>query len=180
MNWRIMQIRGATFEDSAGIAKVQVDGYRAAYAGIYPPEYLDAFSYEEQENDWRAWMNKYPDDVLYVAESDKGGIISYALARPGETEIAGYDGELIALHVRAKDQRMGIGRLMLWMAAKGLRRAKCESMMLWTLEANPSNGFYGHLGAKRLDERKESEDQPSEISYGWPEIERIWKSSATS
>ena len=170
-----MQIRAATIEDSSGIAKVQVDGYRSAYAGIYPSEYLDAFSYEEQENDWHEWMNKYPDDVLYVAESDKGGIISYALARPGETELASYDSELIALHVRAKDQRMGIGRLMLWMAAKGLRRANCESMMLWTLEVNSSNGFYDHLGAKRLDARKESEGQPSEIAYGWSEIERVWK-----
>ena len=170
-----MQIRAATIEASSGIAKVQIDGYRAAYAGIYPTEYLDAFTYAEQEKDWHAWMNEYPDDVLYVAESDKGGIISYALARPGETEIVGYDGELIALHVRAKDQRMGIGRLMLWMAAKGLRRAKCESMMLWTLEANSSNGFYERLGAKHLDARKELEGQPSEIAYGWPEIERIWK-----
>ena len=170
-----MQIRIATTEDSAGIAKVQVDSYRLGYAGIYAPTYLDAFSYEEQEADWRTWMDEHPDDVLYVAEADKGGIISYALARPGETGIPGYDGELLALHVRAKNQRMGIGRLMLWMAAKGLRRAKCESMMLWTLEANPSSGFCEHRGAQLLDARKDEEGQPPEIAYGWPEIERIWK-----
>jgi len=174
-----MQIRIATTEDSAGIAKVQVDSYRSAYVGIYPPSDLDALSIEVQEAEWKGWKDKYPDDVVYVAESDKGGVIAYALARPGESGIPGYDGELIALHVRSKDQRMGIGRLMLWMAAKGLRRAKCESMMLWTFEANPSNAFYEHLGATLLDVRKESASHPLQVSYGWPEIERVWKQGTT-
>lgn len=170
-----MQIRIATTEDSAGIAKVQVDGYRTAYAGIYPPSDLDAFSIEMQEVEWKGWKDKYPDDVVYVAESDKGGVLAYALARPGETSVPGYDGELLALVVRSKDQRMGIGRLMLWMVAKGLRRAKCESMMLWTLEANPSNGFYEHLGAALLDGRKKSDGHAAEIAYGWANIESVWK-----
>jgi GNAT superfamily N-acetyltransferase len=170
-----MQIRGATVEDSAGIAKVQVDSYRSAYAGIFTPDYLEAFTYKEQEQDWRDWMVENPNDILYVAESDKGGILAYALARSGETRITGYDSELIALHVRAKSQRMGIGRLMLWTAAKELRRAKCDSMMLWTLEANPSCAFYEHLGATLLDVRKECGGQPVEIAYGWANVESVWK-----
>jgi GNAT superfamily N-acetyltransferase len=169
-----MQIRGATLEDSAGIAKVQVDSYRSAYAGIFRAEYLEAFTCEEQEQDWRNWMSEHPDDVLYVAESEKGGLLAYALARPGETGIDGYDSELIALHVREKSQRMGIGRLMLWTVAKELRRAKCHSLMLWTFEENPSCAFYDHLGATRLDERKESEGNPAEIVFGWPRIEQVW------
>ena len=47
--------------------------------------------------------------------------------------------------------------------------------MLWTLEANPTNKFYDHLGAKLLNVRRESESQTQEIAYGWPEIERVWK-----
>jgi GNAT superfamily N-acetyltransferase len=170
-----MQIRGATVEDSAGIAKVQVDSYRSAYAGIFTPDYLEAFTYEEQEQEWLNWMVENPNDILYVAESDKGGILAYALARSGETGITGYDSELIALHVRAKSQRMGIGRLMLWTAAKELRRAKCDSMMLWTFESNPSSAFYPHLGATLLDARKESDGHAAEIAYGWANIESVWK-----
>ncbi|MEW5871547.1 MAG: hypothetical protein AB1894_19895 [Chloroflexota bacterium] len=43
-----MKIRHATLEDSAGIAGVQVESYRRAYAGILPQSYLDHFTYEEQ------------------------------------------------------------------------------------------------------------------------------------
>ena len=44
------------FDEGTGIARVQVDSYRAAYAGIIPQRYLDQFSYEEQEQDWRDWI----------------------------------------------------------------------------------------------------------------------------
>jgi hypothetical protein len=48
-----LNIRKATIVDSAGLARVQVDSYRTAYAGIFPPAYLDHFTYEEQEQDYR-------------------------------------------------------------------------------------------------------------------------------
>lgn len=112
--------------------------------------------------------------MLYVAEADVGGIIAYGLARPGETEIPAYDSELIALHVRAKDQRKGIGRMLVSTIAKELHRVHCRSMMLWVLEANRSTGFYEHLGAMRLDARKAPDNHPPEIAFGWPVIERAW------
>ncbi|MFU8773596.1 MAG: hypothetical protein ACNA8H_14410 [Anaerolineales bacterium] len=46
-----MNICKATIEDSAGLARVQVDSYRTAYAGIFPQAYLAHFTHEEQ--DWR-------------------------------------------------------------------------------------------------------------------------------
>ena len=56
-----MQIRGATIKDTGGIAKVQVDSYRSAYAGIFSSAYLNAFTYQKQEEDWQYigfWTNK--------------------------------------------------------------------------------------------------------------------------
>ncbi|MCX6344936.1 MAG: hypothetical protein NT018_07660 [Armatimonadetes bacterium] len=41
-----MQIRKATIEDAAGIAKVGVDTWRNAYCGIISDEYLDGLNYE--------------------------------------------------------------------------------------------------------------------------------------
>jgi hypothetical protein len=48
----IVRIRKAKLEDSAGLARVQVDSYRTAYADIFPQDYLDHFSYEASMNGW--------------------------------------------------------------------------------------------------------------------------------
>ena len=54
-----MHVRKAEVEDSAGMARVQVDSYRTAYAGIMPQDYLDHFTYEEQAQDWRDFLREY-------------------------------------------------------------------------------------------------------------------------
>ena len=170
-----MQIRGGRIEDVAGIARVQVDGYRSVSAGICSVEYLDAFSYEHQEQEWRRWFAEPLNDILYVAEDDKGRIMAYALAHVGEGDIAGYDCELIALHVREKYQRMGIGRMLLWTLAQEARRAGGTSMMLWILEGNPSTAFCERLGASLLNERRDVEGCPPKIAYGWPSIKSVYR-----
>ena len=167
-----MQIRGAQSEDSPGIAKVQVDSYRNAYAGICSAAYLDALSHDEQEQDWREWFEAHPEDVILVAEDDKGRIIAYALGRP-EGSLPGFDSELIALHVREKNQRMGIGRLLLWTMARELHRRGCASLMLWIYEASKAHAFCDRMGAQRLDAEQIAEGQPAEIARGWPEIETV-------
>ena len=168
-----VQIRKATIEDSAGIARVQVDSYRMAYAGIFPQAYLDQFAYEEQEQDWREWITSRPEDLLYVAELMPGGIVGYALARPGPSAVPLYDSELIALHVRGPYQRQGLGRALVTAVAKELRRQGSRSLMLWVLEANRARGFYERLGGRLLDDRQMSGGQP-EVAYGWPVIEVLY------
>jgi hypothetical protein len=55
-------VRQATIGDSCGLARVQVDSYRRAYAGIFPPSYLAHFTYEEQEQDWHDLLSMVPSD----------------------------------------------------------------------------------------------------------------------
>ena len=167
-----MQIRGAQPEDSQGIARVQVGSYQSAYAGICSAEYLDALSVEEQESDWLKWFDTHPEDVLLVAEDDKGRIIAYALGRP-EASIPGFDSELIALHVREKNQRMGIGRLLLWTMARELKRRGCTSLMLWIYEASSAHAFYERMGAECLDAEQTVDGQPREVARGWASIETV-------
>jgi len=166
-----VKIRKAKIEDSAGLAGVQVDSYRMAYAGILPQSYLDQFSYEEQEQDWRDWMISRPVDLLYVAADATGEIVGYALARPGPTEIAPYDSELIALHVPLAHQRQGIGRQLVAVVAGQLQQVGCRSLMLWVLQENRARGFYERLGGKLLDESQVNWCDTIEVAYGWPAIE---------
>ncbi len=168
-----MGIREAAIEDSAGIARVQVDSYRTAYAGIFSQAYLNQFSYEEQERDWRDWITARPEDLLYVAELETGEIAGYALARPGPSGVRPYDSELVALHVRGARQRQGLGRGLVAAVAERLAQQGSRSMMLWVLEANESRGFYERLGGQLLDEVQVSSGQP-EVAYGWLAIEDLY------
>jgi hypothetical protein len=62
-------IRPARLEDAAAIARLQVDSYRDTYAGIFPRDYLDLFSYDDQASDWLALLSSATSDVILVAEA---------------------------------------------------------------------------------------------------------------
>jgi len=141
-----MQIRQAKVKDSAGLARVQVDSYQTAYAGLLPQPYLDRFTCTEQEQDWRDLLSCELNDIVYVAETDAGEIVGYALGRPGVSDVSPYDGELVALHVRRSHQRRGIGRRLVAAIAAQLQRRGCTSLMLWVLGENSSRLFYERLG----------------------------------
>lgn len=172
----MIPIRTASADDSADLARVQVDSYRTTYAGILPPDYLARLSYSEQEQDWRAWRSFHPKDILLVAESDDGEIVGYALGRPGLSNIAPYDSELAALHVRGRCQRQGIGRQLVATVATQLERQGCSSLMLWVLDKNPSRLFYERLGAQLIGEQTIELGQDVmavEVAYGWPNIKSL-------
>jgi len=171
----MVKMRRAGADDSPGLASVQVDSYRAAYAGLLPEEYLAHFSYEEQEQEWRDWLPSHPDDILLVAENDGGEVVGYALGRPGLAKIAGYESELLALHVRRLWQRMGIGRQLVSVLAGQLKRQGCTSLMLWVLRGNPARAFYEKLGGQLIGEQAITLDERGttavEVAYGWRDIQ---------
>lgn len=170
------KIRLATVEDSAALARIQVDSYRMAYAGILPPDYLNHFSYEEQTQDWRDLLGGVMTDVLYIAGNAAGEVVGYAVGRPGPTNLAGYDCELVSLHVRRADQWQGIGRQLVRVTAAWLQAHGCTSLMLWVLKQNPSRAFYEQLGGRLIGEQTimlGDDVQAVEVAYGWPEIARV-------
>ena len=179
-----MNLRQAKFEDSAGLAQVQVDSYRIAYASIFPPAYLEQFTYEEQTQDWHNLLSAESEDVLYVAETDGGEIVGYALGRPDPNEFPPYESEFAALHVRRAYQRQGIGRRLIAVVAAHLKREGCTSLMLWTLAQNPSRGLYEWLGGQLLGEKDWGGNEEygvavQEVAYGWTSIEPLAMLEAT-
>jgi ribosomal protein S18 acetylase RimI-like enzyme len=156
---------------------VQVDSYRTAYANLLPKEYLDHFTYEEQEQDWRYLISTSSNDILYLAEADSGEVAGYALGRAQGTDDGVYRSELVALHVRAVYQGQGVGHDLVGAMARHLRAAGVPSLMLWVLEGNPARGFYERLGGRLFAEQKvnlgEEEDgfEFTEVAYGWPDMD---------
>lgn len=139
-----------------------------AYFGIFPPDYLNQFSYVEQEQGWRDFLNAGLDDVLLVAESERGEVIGYALARPGFSNIPPYDSELVLLHLRRIYQGLGVGQVLFRASVQCMHRKGCASMMLWVLEKNaPARRFYEHLGGELLAPSQLSQGIATEMAYGW-------------
>jgi ribosomal protein S18 acetylase RimI-like enzyme len=169
----MIQIRRATINDSSGIARVQVDSYQTAYAGILSQDYLEHFSYEDQAQDWYDWMMNRPRDLIFVAHTETGEMVGYALGRPGLTKLPPFDSELVAMHVHQPFQRQGIGRGLMVKMAEQLQERGCASLMLWVLEKNPARSFYEKLGGQLIGRQEvEMEEGVSavEVAYGWRNI----------
>ena len=160
-----MNIRPATVDDSAALARVP-------YAHIFPRDYLDHFTCQEQEQDWRELIGAGIEDVLLVAEDDSGALTGYALGRPVCTRIAPYDAELVAMHVRRSHQRQRIGRALVAAMAQELQARGGTALMLWALEENgPARAFYEALGGKMIGSKTtdlgEGDVEAGEVAYGW-------------
>ncbi|MEW5871546.1 MAG: GNAT family N-acetyltransferase [Chloroflexota bacterium] len=117
-------------------------------------------------------------NILLVAESPSGEVAGYTLGRPGECDIAPYDSELVALHVRKEFQGQGTGEALVRAMARELYQTGCRSMMLWVLEQNPARAFYQRLGGELIGEKQthlgEGDVSVQEVAYGWPEIETLF------
>lgn len=170
-----MNIRRATPDDSPALARVQVESYRAAYAGILPDAYLARFTWEDQATDWRDLLSADPGSLLWVAEDRLGDVCGYALARVGAIVVDGcsFDGELVALHVDRATQGQGFGRQLVATVARELRLSGCRSLMVWVLEQNPARTFYERLGGQLAGQQVAELDEDVtavEVAYVWPSI----------
>lgn len=174
----MIKIRPAEYADSPQLAKIQIESYRSAYAGILPAAYLEHFTDEEQTQDWRDLLASQQEFLLFVAEDENDQIIGYALGHCGNTDLAPYESELDALHVRRDQQRQGTGRALISAMAHALHEAGAASMMLWVLVQNPARALYERLCGQPLGRRSitlgEGDVMAEEVAYGWLEIEQLF------
>ena len=168
----LYSVRPASPADCPGIARVQVESYRSAYQGFFPPAYLEQFSCAEQAADWAAWLEKFPQDLLLVAVDPDGQVLGYVLARAGRELYPGYDSEVMAIHVLPPMKGAGIGRRLLKAAVQALMGQGCASSMLWTLQGNPIREWYERLGGALLGEKRDWWDdwEMVEVAYGWRDL----------
>ncbi len=169
-----IRIRAAVPEDASSIAKVHVDSWRTTYAGILPAEYLAGLSYRDRESVWnRILSTERPAGGSFVAETDGGNVIGFAIYGPEREGNRTYRGELYAIYLLEDYQRMGIGRPLMSAAARGLLADGFSSMLLWVLEDNHSaRRFYESLGGERVGQKTIAIGGAdfTEVSYGWKDI----------
>lgn len=169
-----MQIRPATLDDAAPLARLHVDTWRVAYCDILPAAFLDALSYEKREQRWCDRLGQSdPQQFTLVAEEPAGVLVGFASGGPERDGTPGYDGEVYALYVSPSHWRSGIGRRLMVACAQMLLERGFRSGMLWVLEENQrARAFYEALGGQLLGSKSAAigEIPVVEVAYGWPDL----------
>jgi ribosomal protein S18 acetylase RimI-like enzyme len=163
-------IRPAYPADARAIARLEVDTWRAAYAGVLSSSYLVGLSERRREAGWRGVILHEPRDVR-VATDGAGAVRGFGSCGPcrGEPRFAG---EVFTLYVDPDWQNRGIGRRLLFALFRRLVAAGRGSAIIWVLRDNPSRLFYERLGGRPAAHKTLSVGGApiAARAYGWPDL----------
>jgi GNAT superfamily N-acetyltransferase len=164
-------VRRAVSRDAAAIARVYVESWRTAYAGIIPAAYLDRLSPERQTRGWRRQIG-VPGNVTLVAEVPEAGVIGFANGGPERSGNRNWFAELYVLYLLDAHQRHGVGRQLVTAFAAQLADIGLLRMLVWVLAENPARGFYQSLGGQLIGERftEVGGAKLTEVAYGWRDV----------
>jgi len=140
-------VRAATDEDAPAVARVHVDSWRAAYAGLIPQAVLDGLSVERREAFWRSIAEAPGEHRLLVAEDD-GRVVGFASTGPArDDDLPPASGELTAIYVEPAAWGKGHGARLFRRAVADLRKRSLDPLVLWVLTENKrGRGFYEAMG----------------------------------
>lgn len=169
-------VRPAGQADAAGIARVHVETWRSAYAGILPNDYLVGLSDVRHASAWQRTLSEpLRQHGTFVAADRERGIVGFASSgrvRRSPT-VAGEDwsgaGEVYTLYVAPDDQNQGIGRRLLSASFAYLVELGYERAVVWVLASNPSRFFYTAMSGRQIGVQQEAfaGQTVEEIAYGW-------------
>ncbi len=145
-----MQIRAAVPDDAEAIATINVDSWRATYAGHVPDELLAALDPAPRvEQGRRALARTDRLGATLVAVDDSGAVVGYTHygplrdgGQPHPTE-----GEIYAIYVTPTAWGTGAGRALMAGALAALAAQRRDPVRLWVLPANDrARRFYERAG----------------------------------
>lgn len=153
-------VRDATIGDAAGIARVRVETWRAAYSGLVPKEVLDRLDVQrETAHRVERWDEHHADagshDLVAVAD---GEVVGWAFAGRAREELDGVTGELYAIYAHSERWSRGVGKALLAEAERRLIADGHRRAYLWMLNGNArAAAFYDahgwHLdGGEKVEE----------------------------
>src|ERR1700724_245753 len=163
-------IRPARPEDARGIARLDVETWRATYAGGLSTSYLVGLSARRREIGWRNVILRDPRDVR-VSVGDGDALLGFGSCGPNRGDRR-FAGEVFTLYVAPDWQNQGIGRRLLIALFRRLVAAGRRSAILWVLRDNPSPVFYERLAARQVTRKPivVGGTTIQAIAYGWPDL----------
>jgi GNAT superfamily N-acetyltransferase len=142
-------VRRACVGDVRSIARISVLGWRAAYRGILPDDFLAGLSVDARAVAWGMAMELDPGwaTPAWVAERN-GQIVGYvSTGPPRDEDVPLPAAEVYAIYVLPEAWRSGVGRALLAEAMAEWHSRRAERMVLWVLEDNArARRFYEAMG----------------------------------
>src|SRR5436190_9558064 len=172
----MIRIRRATPKDATAIARVHVETWRSAYAGLLPDTLLARMSDVRQTAWWsRAIADPREARGIFVADDEERGVIGFGSCGPVREIPEGLDGteqrvgEVFTLYVESDFQNQGLGRRLLDAMFRQLDADGFDTVVLWMLADNPTRFFYEGLGGDRVGQRidRRGGGEVEEIAYAW-------------
>src|SRR6516164_5788598 len=163
-------IRPARPGDARGIARLDIETWRATYAGILSTPYLVGLSEQRREAGWRSVILREPRDVRVATDATEA-IIGFGSCGPNRSDRF-FAGEVFTLYVAPDWQNQGIGRRLLITLFRRLVATGHRSAIVWVLRDNPSRFFYERLGAHQVSRKPLAVAGAAieAIAYGWHDL----------
>ena len=172
-------LREAAQADAEAIARIHVETWRAAYAGVVPDHYLIGMSVEGQSFQWKKQLRRPAERHLTLVAGMPGvgpgtgpraGIVGFGSAGAARSRPPPASGEIFTLYVATDWQGRGIGRALLKALLGRLARQGHAAAYLWVLADNPARFFYERVGGQRVAQQVETfaGTQLLEYAYRWP------------
>ena len=171
-----MIIREANERDLLSIGKVQVESNRSTYVGIMPEDYLNNLSYESKASEWKEKLfSDKSTQFMYVAENYDSNIVGFSSGSLFRTNDL-FEREIYSIYILKEFQHKGIGRLLVDVMINKYIENSVSSVVLWTLQDNPSRLFYEKLGGKIVDKRliDRGGKELQQIAYAWEDLRSIF------
>ncbi len=171
----MVRLRAARIGDTPSIARIYVEGWRCAYAGLLPDGLLVGMRAGQRRSQAWARLIACPGaaERVIVAETTGNGptrVVGFASGGAARESRLGHDGEVYTLYVDDDFHGRGVGRRLFATMAVGLAERCGPSVMVWVLEGNPARYFYESLGGRLVGRRCGSLGGGDivELAYAWP------------
>jgi len=171
-------IRPARAQDAPEIARLDIETWQAAYAGILATPFLVGLSPERRERGWAAVIRREPRDVCVATDPD-GNIHGFGSCGRCRDE-PNFTGEVFTLYVAPDWQNRGIGRRLLLALFARLVELGHDSAVIWVLRDNPARFFYRRLGGNEV-RRKTLPVGGASIAaagFGWRDLRHFLATAA--
>ena len=172
----MIRIRRASRRDAAAIARVHVETWQSAYAGLLPDSMLAGMS-DVRQAAWWTRLLADPGEArgVFVADDEDMGVVGFGSCGLVRDKPEGLDGreirvgEVYTLYVEPDFQNQGLGRRLLDALFRQLRADGCDTAVLWMLAANPTRFFYEGLGGEPVGHRVDTMagTDVEEMAFAW-------------
>jgi ribosomal protein S18 acetylase RimI-like enzyme len=171
-----IRIRQATAADATGIARVDVETWRSAYAGLLPNATLVGMSVRRRAATWSGLLLRGAGDTI-VAADPQAGIVGFGTCGRRRERGSDLAGEIFTLYVAPDFQGEGLGRRLLLGLFARLLGVNLPSAIVWVLRDNPSRFFYERLGGRLVGRRvlDVGGAKVEAVAYGWPDLVSVLK-----